>query len=362
MGGWSDVTRQDPWGPSHDKSGWQPTGNTGRGTTPTQEAEWTSWGRSGSKDAGGGAWGDDTSSGPWGKNPAKGGRGDNDSSGKGWGHGNGHQAWSEDEDEEDEEEEDDDDGDSGWGGDAPHWTTTLQNSGGSRSHWTKWGRTEGGPPPIPPGAIKKSHSDPQPSAKPQSAQKLPYQDRAGTLNHLSPSSAHQRTPSHRSRPTSTRSQPKPLPHTPSRTQWPDVWAAPSSRSSGGLSYADDEPPLAPPVQHHRLSPQEDYFTPKSPYTPVSPSRTFAAALGMPSPGNFTSPYGKDPQAHRFLSSDGVALSPAYKALYSKTRRAQDRLHWAYNPDNDERVKSALWWVHIMSDGVGGLGVSICCPP
>ena len=359
MNGWSDVAHQDPWGPSHDKSGWEPTGDTGWGTTPTQETAWTTWGRS--NDSGGGTRGNKTSPGPRGAKPAKHGWGNDETSRTGWGHGNGHQTWDEEEEYEGEEDEDEDDRDSGWGEGGPHWTTTIQDGGGSRSHWTKWGRTEGGPPPIPPSALKKSHSSLQPSTRPRSAQKHPYQDHAEALNHLLSSSARRPTPSHRSRPTSTRSQPKPLSHTSPRTQWPDTWAAPTSSSSDGLSYADDEPP-APPVQRHRLPSQEDYFTPKSPYTPVSPSRTLAAAMGLPNPAHFASPYGKDPQAHRFISSEGAALSKAHKALYSKTRRVQDRLHWAYNPDNDERVKSALWWIHMMSEGIGGLGVSGCSPP
>ena len=350
------MTRQDPWGPSHDKSGWQPTGDTEWGTSPAQD--WTTWGHSESGNAGGGTWGNDTSPGPRGTKPAKSGWGNDDTPRTGRGHGKDHQAWSEDEEEEEAEE---DDRDSGWGEGGPHWTTTLQDDGGLRSHWTKWGRTEGGPhPPIPPSAIKKSHSSPHPSTKPQPAQKHPSQDHAEVLNRLLSSSTHRPTPSHKSRPTSTRSQPKPWAHASPRTQWPDTWAAATSTSSDGLSYADDEPP-APPVRHHRLPPQEDYFTPKSPYTPVSPSRTLATAMGLPGLTHFASPYGKDPQAHRFISSDGAALSTAHKALYSKTRRAQDRLHWAYNPDNDERVKSVMWWIHVMSEGVGGLGVSSCGP-
>lgn len=79
-------------------------------------------------------------------------------------------------------------------------------------------------------------------------------------------------------------------------------------------------------------------------------------MSMPGQPHFSPPYGKDPRQHRFISSDGAALEPAYKALYSKTRSAQDRLHWAYNPDNDERVKSTLWWIHLMSEGIGGLGL------
>ena len=353
MNGWSDVTRQDPWGPSHDKSGWQPTGDTGWGATPTQETAWTTWGREDSNNAGGGTWGNDTGSGHWGSKPTKPGRGNHDASSTGWGQGHDRQTWSE---EEEEEEEEGDDRDSGWGESGPHWTTTIQDGGGFRSHWTKWGRNEDRPPPIPPSAIKKPHLTRQPPTKPQSAQKHAHQDHAEALNRLLSSSTHQRTPSHKSRPTSTRSQPKPHSHTPPRNQWPGTWGTTYSTSSDGLSYADDEPP-APPVHHHRLPPREDYFTPKSPYTPVSPSRTLAAAMGLPGPAHFASPYGKDPQAHRFVFSDGAALSKAHKALYSKTRRAQDRLHWAYNPDNDERVKSALWWVHMMSEGVGGLGVS-----
>ena len=359
MNGWSDVPHQDPWGPSHDKSGWQPTGNTGWGDTPTQETAWTTWGRSDSNRAGGGTWENDTSSGPWGNKPAKSGRGNSDASRTGLGHGNRHQTWSEGEEEEEEDEEDD--RDSGWGEGGPHWTTTIPDGGGFRSHWTKWGRTEGGHvPPVPQSAIKKSHSTFQPSTKPKSAQNHPYQDHAETLNRLLSSSTHQPTPSHKSRPTSTRSQPKPRSHTSPRTQWPGTWPAPSSTSSDGLSYADDEPP-APPVQHHKLPPHEDYFTPKSPYTPVSPSRTLATAMGLPGPTQFASPYGKDPQAHRFVFSDGAALSKAHKALYSKTRGTQDRFHWAYNPDNDERVKSALWWIHMMSEGIGGLGVRSYSP-
>ena len=357
MNGWSEVTPHDPWGPSHDKSGWQPTGDVEWSATPTQEATWTDWGRSGSRGARGGTWGDGTSPGPWGTKPGKGGPGDNDTPWKGRSQGNGDQGWSEDEEEE-EETEGEEDGDSGWGGDGPHWMTTLQDGGGPRSHWTKWGRDQGGPlPSIPPSAIKKSHPAPLPSTRPQSAQK----HHGEAPNPLSPSSTHQRTPSHKSRPTSMRSQPKSHAHTSPRTQWPGTWVAASSSSSDGLSYADDEPAPAPPVQHHRLPPREDYFTPKSPYTPVSPSRTLAVAMGLPSATRFASPDGKDPQTHRFFSSDGAALSPAYKALYSKTRRAQDRLLWAYNPDNDDRVKSALWWIHKMSEGIGGLGVSSRSP-
>lgn len=360
MNGWSDVARQDPWGPSHDESGWQPTRNAEWSATPTQEAAWTTWGHSDSRNPGGGTWGNDTSPGPWGTKPGKGSRGDNDTPRKGLSRGNGRKGWSED---EEEEEEDGEDGDSGWGGDGSHWTTTIQDGGGFHSHWTKWGRGEGGPlPKIPPSAIKKSRSTTQPPTRSQSARAHPHHDHAEALNRILSSSPHHRTPSHRSRPTSTRSQPKSHAHTSPRTQWPDTWVAAPSSSSDGLSYADDEPTPAPPIQHHTLPPQEDYFTPKSPYTPVSPSRTLAAAMGLPSATHFASPYGKDPQAHRFISSDGSALSPASKALYSKTRRAQDRLLWAYNPDNDERVKSALWWIHIMAEGIGGFGVGSYSPP
>jgi len=359
MNGWSDVTRQDPWGPSHDKSGWQPTGNTEWGPNPTQETAWTTWGHSDSNNAGGGAWGNDASPGPWGTKPTKPSWGNGDPPRAEWGHGDNRQTWSEEGEEGEEEEEEENDRDSGWGEGGPHWTTTIRDSGGFRSHWTKWGRTERGPPsPIPPSAIKKSHSTHQSGSKPQPTQKHPYQDHAETLNHLLSSSTHRQTPSHKSRPTSTRSQPKPHAHASPQTRWRGALPPRSSTSSDELSYADDDPL---PVERHRLPPQEDYFTPKSPYTPVSPSRTLAAAMGLPSPARFASPHGKDPQAHRFILSDGAALSKAHKALYSKTRRVQDRLHWAYNPDNDERVKSALWWVHVMSEGVGGLGVSSCSP-
>ena len=355
MNGWSDVTRQDPWGPSHDKSGWNPAGDAEWATTPTQESTWGNWGHSDSKDAGGGGWGKDTNTSPRGKKSPKSGRGDHDTSWKGWGHGNDYRDWSEDGEEEDgEEEEEEGDRDSGWG-DGPHWTTTLQDGGGHYSHWTKWGRTEG-LPPIPPSAIKKSHSNPQQSTGPRSAQKHAYKDHAGAPNRRLSSSTHQRTPSHRSRPTSTRSLPKHLPHLSPRTQSPRNWTAPSLSSSDGLSYADYEPPPGPPVQRYKLPSQEDYFAPRSPYSPVPPSRTLATAMGLP---RFSSPGGRDPQKHRFIFSDGDALSQAYGALYSKTRSARDRLHWAYNPDNDGRVKSALWWVHGMSDGVAGLGVSTC---
>ena len=350
MNGWSDVTRQDPWGPSHDKSGWQPTGDTEWGT-PTQE---TPWDRDRSNNAKGGTWGNDTSSSYRETKPAKGGWGDRDAPRTGWDHGNRHRVWNgEDEEDEEDEEEEEGDRDSGWGEGGPHWTATIRDVGDSRSHWTKWGRAEGGPPlPIPPSAIKKPHSNPQQPTKPQPARKQSYQDHAEALNRLLSSSTHQPTPSHKSRPTSIR----PQTHTSPRARRRGTWVAQTPTSSSGLSYADDDPP-APPVQHHRLPPREDYFTPKSPYTPVSPSRALAAAMGLSNPTYFASPHGKDPQAHRFVSSDGAALSHAHKALYSKTRRVQDRLHWAYNPDNDDRVKSALWWIHAMSEGIGGLGVS-----
>jgi hypothetical protein len=195
MNGWSEVAHQDPWGPSHDKSGWQPTGNTGWGRHPYSRGWMDGVGTFGFKQGwrwcvGGRHKYWSLGHQAWEVRP-----GNAEASGTGWGHGHGHQTWDRGQEEEEEEEEEGD-GDSGWGEGGQHWTAALRDGGGHHSHWTKWGRTEGWPPPpIPASAIKKSHSTPQPSTKPYSAQKHPYQDHAEALNRLLSSSTHRPTPS-----------------------------------------------------------------------------------------------------------------------------------------------------------------------
>jgi hypothetical protein len=58
----------------------------------------------------------------------------------------------------------------------------------------------------------------------------------------------------------------------------------------------------------------------------------------------------------FNESHGAALKDLERALYSRSRPAKERIHWAFSPDKDERVASLLAWIQLVSVGLGSFGV------
>jgi hypothetical protein len=64
---------------------------------------------------------------------------------------------------------------------------------------------------------------------------------------------------------------------------------------------------------------------------------------------------------RFVESNGRALEPVERALYSKARPAKTRFHWMFPPDKDERVASLLAWIQSVSYGLATFGVSSDVP-
>ncbi|KAJ6516184.1 hypothetical protein C8R45DRAFT_810613 [Mycena sanguinolenta] len=59
---------------------------------------------------------------------------------------------------------------------------------------------------------------------------------------------------------------------------------------------------------------------------------------------------------QFIDSKGAALQPVHQALFGKTRKAKDRIHWMFPPNKDERVASLLAWIEIMSYNLGAYGL------
>nr|GAT53907.1 predicted protein [Mycena chlorophos] len=59
----------------------------------------------------------------------------------------------------------------------------------------------------------------------------------------------------------------------------------------------------------------------------------------------------------FIDSKGAALVVAHQALFGhKKRRAQDRIHWMFPPNKDERVSSLLSWISVMADHLAAYGL------
>lgn len=92
-----------------------------------------------------------------------------------------------------------------------------------------------------------------------------------------------------------------------------------------------------------------------------PSKTFALAADGRSPAIRKGAEGNPYMETRFIESNGAALIPAQKALYSKDRLARNRIHWLFSPQKDERVASLLDWIQMMSYGLASLGVSSAPP-
>ncbi|KIJ70349.1 hypothetical protein HYDPIDRAFT_79098 [Hydnomerulius pinastri MD-312] len=59
---------------------------------------------------------------------------------------------------------------------------------------------------------------------------------------------------------------------------------------------------------------------------------------------------------QFIESQGEALKSVRRAFYSKSRRAEDRFHWLFPPEKDERVSSLLHWIQSVSFGVASFGL------
>lgn len=58
-----------------------------------------------------------------------------------------------------------------------------------------------------------------------------------------------------------------------------------------------------------------------------------------------------------LSSQGVALEEAERALYSRQRPASQRIHWMFSPMKEEKVALLLDWIQAMNHGLATFGVS-----
>lgn len=65
---------------------------------------------------------------------------------------------------------------------------------------------------------------------------------------------------------------------------------------------------------------------------------------------------------KFVESRGMALEPVKNAIFGKSRKAKDRIHWMFSPNKDERVSSLLAWIQAMEYNLGSYGVSVTLDP
>lgn len=63
----------------------------------------------------------------------------------------------------------------------------------------------------------------------------------------------------------------------------------------------------------------------------------------------------------FHFTRGEALKLADRALYAKTRKARERIHWLFPPSGDPRVVALMKWIDAMSSGLANIGVSTGIP-
>ncbi|KAH7887984.1 hypothetical protein F5I97DRAFT_1806123 [Phlebopus sp. FC_14] len=58
----------------------------------------------------------------------------------------------------------------------------------------------------------------------------------------------------------------------------------------------------------------------------------------------------------FLESQGEALRCVRRAFYNKSRRAEERFHWLFPPEKDERVRMLLNWIQSGSFSIASFGL------
>ncbi|KII95830.1 hypothetical protein PLICRDRAFT_98006 [Plicaturopsis crispa FD-325 SS-3] len=93
-----------------------------------------------------------------------------------------------------------------------------------------------------------------------------------------------------------------------------------------------------------------------------PSKTLAHAYkGDARPTQLSGAYARNGMQDyadvRFNESHGAALAPVHEALYGRrARRAKDRMHWAFPPDQDERVEMLLSWIQAVAHGLAAFGL------
>lgn len=87
-----------------------------------------------------------------------------------------------------------------------------------------------------------------------------------------------------------------------------------------------------------------------------PSKTFAIASDGRVPLSGRPRHDNAEMDSRFVESQGKALIPAVRALYSRERLARDRIHWSFDPYKDQRVFSLLEWIQNVAYDLASVGV------
>ena len=138
----------------------------------------------------------------------------------------------------------------------------------------------------------------------------------------------------------------------------------TGRHAAGLGSLPPTPhPLAPAGLGDGSAPSPAQRPMRSQSLPTLPdpnaSQTMNYATGRMH-NVFTLPSPKPPNSGPspiFTAQDRIVLKSARSALYSRSRLARDRIHWAFNPQKDPRVASLIRWVEAMSTDLAIFGVS-----
>jgi hypothetical protein len=151
----------------------------------------------------------------------------------------------------------------------------------------------------------------------------------------------------------------PVPHN-GHQQWQawgqqDGWGPIQEEDEGGPEAVDVHPPSV--TQSNVREPWNSQLDNTS-YSMPSKTLTYAykdvnTSLDPSKPRNSVS----DHTAVQFVESHGAALKPVEQALFGRARWAQDRIHWMFSPNKDERVSTLLTWIESMAYHLGTFGVS-----
>jgi hypothetical protein len=113
--------------------------------------------------------------------------------------------------------------------------------------------------------------------------------------------------------------------------------------------------------HDMQREEEEYseeYTDDGEHVHVHESTTMAYAKSPPLMPKHPSTLGPDTShPHHIVDGGGIAISPARGALFGANRHPKDRLHWAFDPRKDPRVRATMSALEALAYEAAHLGVS-----
>lgn len=98
------------------------------------------------------------------------------------------------------------------------------------------------------------------------------------------------------------------------------------------------------------------YSPTTPTHHESSSKTMAYASAASRAGPIVLSERRNRHGMRVVDACGASLASARRALFGEDRPAEERLHWAYNPNKDPRVRNTIAWMHSLAHDIAHLGL------